>query len=158
MEVQIHRHYINITVACSIIAAPIFSTIEGTTVAAQEQKIQPNATVDFTGGSAAVGVGYTWGSGTLHYNGKDYPFSASGLTLADVGGGQNVVTGEVYKLANAEDFAGTYSAAQTAGALVGGGGIGYLENPKGVIIKVVSSTKGARLNLGVGGVEVRMKQ
>ena len=125
--------------------------------AAQEQKIQPDATVDFTGGSAAVGVGYTWGSGTLHYKGKDYPFSASGLTLADVGGGQNVVTAEVYKLNKVEDFPGSYSAAQTAGALVGGGGIGYLENPKGVIMKVTSSTKGARLNLGVGGVEIAMK-
>jgi hypothetical protein len=41
---------------------------------------------------------------------------------------------------------------------VGGGGIGYLENEKGVIVKVTSSTKGARLNLGMGGVEVSLKQ
>ena len=152
------RYGVIAALACSIIGAPMIAVIGVPMAVAQEQKLRPDATVDFTGGSAAVGVGYVWGSGTLHYKGKDYPFSASGLTLADVGGGQNVVTGEVYKLANAEDFAGTYSAAQTAGALVGGGGIGYLENPKGVIIKVVSSTKGARLNLGVGGVEVRMKQ
>jgi hypothetical protein len=152
-----NRHYIITAVACFIIAASILSTIEAATVAAQEQKIQPDATVDFTGGSAAVGVGYTWGSGTLHYKGKDYPFSASGLTLADVGGGQNVVTAEVYKLNKVEDFPGKYSVAQTGAALVGGGGIGYLESDKGVIMKVTSSTKGARLNLGVGGVEVRLK-
>jgi|tagenome__1003787_1003787.scaffolds.fasta_scaffold20747398_1 hypothetical protein len=151
------RYGVITALACSIIAVPIVATIGVPTVAAQEQKIQPDATVDFTGGSAAVGMGYAWGSGTLHYQGKDYPFSASGLTLADVGGGQNTVTAEVYKLTKVEDFAGSYSAAQTAGALVGGGGIGYLENPKGVIMKVTSSTKGARLNLGVGGVEVRMK-
>jgi hypothetical protein len=98
---------------------------------AQEQKPRPAATVDFTGGSAAIGVGYTWGSGTLHYKDKNYPFSASGLSLADVGGGQNVVTAEVYNLNKAEDFPGTYSIAQAGAALVGGGGIGYLENEKG---------------------------
>jgi hypothetical protein len=151
------RYCMIAALACSIIAAPMAIIIGVPTVAAQEQKAKPDGTVDFTGASAAVGVGYTWGSGTLHYQGKDYPFSASGLTLADVGGGANVVTGEVYKLAKVEDFPGTYSAAQTAGALVGGGGIGYLENPKGVIVKVTSSTKGARLNLGVGGVEITMK-
>jgi hypothetical protein len=152
------RYGVIAALACSIIGAPMVAVIGVPTAAAQEQKIKPDATVDFTGGSAAIGVGYSWGSGTLHYKDKDYPFSASGLTLADIGGGENVVTGEVYKLAKVEDFPGTYSAAQTAGALVGGGGIGYLENPKGVIVKVTSNTKGARLNLGVGGVEVRMKQ
>ena len=80
------------------------------------------------------------------------------MTLTDVGGGQDVVTAEVYKPDNVEEFAGAYSAAQVAGALVGGGGIGYLENSEGVIMKVTSSTKGARLNLEIGGVEVRMIQ
>jgi hypothetical protein len=158
LEGNMNRYGVIAVLACSIIGAPLVAAIGVPTAAAQEQKIKPDATVDFTGGSAAVGVGYVWGSGTLHYKDKDYPFSASGLTLADVGGGSNVVTAEVYKLSSADDFAGTYSAAQAAGALVGGGGIGYLENPKGVIMKVTSSTKGARLNLGVGGVEVRMKQ
>ena len=152
------RYGVISALACSIIGASMTVVVGLPTASAQEQKIQPDATVDFTGASAAVGVGYAWGSGTLHYKGKDYPFSASGLTLADIGGGQNVVTAEVYKLDKVEDFAGTYSVAQAGAALVGGGGIGYLENPKGVIMKVTSSTKGARLNLGVGGVEISMKQ
>src|SRR3954452_22538255 len=33
----------------------------------------PNATFELCGGSVAAGVGYTWGKGTLHYNGTDYP-------------------------------------------------------------------------------------
>jgi len=151
------RYGVIAALACSIIAAPMAAVIGVPTVAAQEQQAKPDGTVDFTGASAAIGVGYSWGSGTLHYKGRDYPFSASGLTLADVGGGANVVAGEVYKLAKVEDFPGTYSAAQSGAALVGGGGIGYLENPKGVIVKVTSNTTGARLNLGVGGVEVTMK-
>jgi len=151
------RYGVLAAIACSIMAIPVATAIGVFPVAAQEQKATPVATVDFTGASAAVGVGYSWGNGTLHYQNKDYPFSASGLTLADIGGGTNVVTGEVYKLSNVDDFAGTYSVAQSGAALVGGGGIGYLENSKGVIVKVTSNSKGARLNLGVGGVEVALK-
>jgi hypothetical protein len=153
-----NRYSVITALACCIIGAPIVTAIGVPVAVAQEQKAKPDATVDFTGASAAIGVGYSWGSGTLHYKDGNYPFSASGLTLADIGGGQNVVTAEVYHLNKVDDFAGTYSVAQTGAALVGGGGIGYLENDKGVIMKVTSSTKGARLNLGVGGVEVRMKQ
>ncbi|WP_198039012.1 EipA family protein [Skermanella stibiiresistens] len=151
------RYSVIAALACSIIAAPMVTIIGVPTVAAQQQQVKPDGTIDFSGASAAVGVGYTWGSGTLHYKGKDYPFSASGLTLADIGGGTNVVTGEVYKLSDVNDFGGTYSVAQSGAALVGGGGIGYLENSKGVIVKVTSNSKGARLNLGIGGVEVAMK-
>ena len=153
-----NRYGVIAALVCSVIGAPVVTAIGVPMAAAQEQKAKPDATVDFTGASAAVGVGYSWGSGTLHYKDNNYPFSASGLTLADIGGGQNVVTAEVYHLNKADDFPGTYSVASTGAALVGGGGIGYLENDKGVIMKVTSSTKGARLNLGVGGVEVRMKQ
>ncbi|MDB5442276.1 MAG: hypothetical protein JWP73_652, partial [Phenylobacterium sp.] len=37
------------------------------------QTAAPNATIDLSGRSVAVGVGYTWATGTLHYNGKAYP-------------------------------------------------------------------------------------
>src|SRR5690349_5670804 len=107
------RYGVVAALACSIMAAPMVTAIGVFPVAAQEQQAKPDATVDFTGASAAVGMGYSWGSGTLHYKGKDYPFSASGLTLADIGGGTNVVTAEVYKLNSVGDFAGTYSVASS---------------------------------------------
>jgi hypothetical protein len=78
------RYGVIAALSCSIIAAPMVVVIGVPTVAAQEQQAKPDGTVDFTGASAAVGMGYTWGSGTLHYKGRDYPFSASGLTLAVV--------------------------------------------------------------------------
>lgn len=140
------------------LACIVAGTCLSTPAVGQDAKRAPDATVEFTGGSAALGIGYSWGNGTLFYKGKQYPFTASGLTLADIGGGQNTVSAEVYNLDRVESFAGTYSSAQTGAALVGGGGIGYLENQKGVVMKVTSSTAGARLNLGVGGVEVALKQ
>jgi hypothetical protein len=137
--------------ACSVVGS-------SSGLMAQDSKVAPEGSIEFTGGAAALGMGYTWGSGTLHYKGKDYPFTASGITLLDVGGTKNEVSAEVYRLNKVEDFPGTYSSSQAGATLVGGGGIGYLENQKGVILKVTSSTKGARLNLGIGGVEVSMKQ
>lgn len=125
-------------------------------LAAQEAKPMPVGKIEFTGGSAALGIGYSWGNGTLYFQGKQFPFTASGLTLADVGGTKNEAAADVYNLKKIEDFPGTYSVAQTGAALVGGGGIGYLENEKGVVLKVTSNTQGARLTLGLGGVTVSM--
>jgi hypothetical protein len=141
-----------------VTALAVWSIFGASMSVAQDQRAKQDATVDFTGSAIAIGMGYTWGSGTLHYQGKDFPFTASGMTLADIGGTTNVVSAEVYRLSKVEDFPGTYSIAQAGATLVGGGGIGYLENEKGVVLKVTSSTKGARLNLGVGGVEIAMKR
>ena len=45
----------------------------------------PDAVIELSGGSVAAGIGYTWGSGTLIYQGKRYPLTISGLSLASVG-------------------------------------------------------------------------
>ncbi len=47
----------------------------------------PSGYVWYSGGSVALGIGYTWGHGTL-CNSKDqkqYPFKLSGVSVADVG-------------------------------------------------------------------------
>ena len=46
----------------------------------------PSGYVWYSGGSVAVGIGYTWGHGTL-YNSKDqkqYHFKLSGVSIADI--------------------------------------------------------------------------
>ena len=40
-----------------------------------------NPTVQFSGGSVAAGIGYSWGSGTLHYRGKSYPIKVDGPSV-----------------------------------------------------------------------------
>src|SRR5712664_4712873 len=60
----------------------------------------PSGYVWYSGGSVAVGIGYTWGHGTL-YNSKDqkeYKFKLSGVSIADVGGAGITAEGEVYNL------------------------------------------------------------
>lgn len=41
-------------------------------------------TVTFSGGAVAIGIGFQWGSGTLTYQGQQYQFKLSGLSVVDV--------------------------------------------------------------------------
>jgi hypothetical protein len=40
---------------------------------ARAQEGTPDETVKISSGSVAAGVGFSWGSGVLTYQGKDYP-------------------------------------------------------------------------------------
>lgn len=119
----------------------------------------PSGYVWLSGGTVAVGIGYTWGHGTL-YNSRDqkqYKFKLSGISVADVGGASINAEGEVYNLTNPADLGGNYSA-YTAGLTVGeGGSIAYLKNEKGVTITLHSQTGGLRFNLAAGGVKVTLR-
>jgi hypothetical protein len=45
----------------------------------------PDATLKLSAGSVAVGIGYSWGGGTLTYKGKSYDVEVNGLSVGDVG-------------------------------------------------------------------------
>jgi len=134
-------------------AAALFATLSALGIAANDK---PDATVDFSGGTAAVGVGVTWGKGTLHFRGQDYPFKLQGLGVVDVGGGAIRGTGEVYNLKKVEDFAGNYAAASAGAALEKGESITTMRNPNGVVMRVKSGTKGAELKAALEGVTILM--
>ena len=113
-----------------------------------------------SGGAVGVGIGYTWGHGTL-YNSKDqkeYKFKLSGVSVADVGGAGITAEGEVYNLASPTDLSGNFSAV-TAGFTIGAGGsVAYLKNEKGVVIKLHSQTGGLRFNLSAEGMHITLQQ
>lgn len=119
----------------------------------------PSGYVWLSGGTVALGIGYTWGHGTL-YNSKDqkqYKFKLSGVSVADVGGAGISAEGEVYNLTNPADLSGNYSA-YTAGVTVGeGGSIAYLKNEKGIVITLHSQTGGLRFNLAASGVKITLQ-
>ncbi len=121
----------------------------------------PSGYVWLSGGSIAIGIGYTWGHGTL-YDGKDqkqYKFNLSGVSIADVGGAGITAEGEVYNLAKPADLSGDYSAV-TAGLTIGAGGsVAYLKNDdNGVVIKLHSQTGGLRFNLSANGMHITLHQ
>ena len=118
----------------------------------------PSGYVWLSGGSVAIGIGYTWGHGTL-YNSKDqkqYKFTLSGVSVADVGGAGITAEGEVYNLTNPADLSGNYTAV-TAGLTIGAGGsVAYLKNDNGVVITLHSQTGGLRFNLSADGMHITL--
>ena len=122
---------------------------------AQENK--PSGTLRLSEGSVAVGIGFSWGSGVLTYEGKEYPFNVEGLSVADVGISRAEATGVVYNLTKLADFTGNYTAI-TAGAAVGGGaGATTMRNQNGVVINLVGTTEGIKFNLSVDGMRLTLK-
>jgi hypothetical protein len=120
----------------------------------------PSAYVWLSGGSVAIGIGYSWGHGTLYYSKdqKQYKFKLSGVSIADVGGAGINAEGEVYNLTTPADLSGNYSAATAGVTVIEGGSVAYLKNEKGVVIKLHSQTGGLRFNLAAEGVHLALLQ
>ena len=119
---------------------------------------QPDGTIELSEGSVAVGIGFSWGKGTLTYKGKKYPVKVEGLSVGEVGITRASARGNVYDLKKIENFNGNYTAAG-AGATVGGGaGATAMKNQNGVVIELTSTTQGANLKLAASGVRLTLQQ
>jgi hypothetical protein len=150
----------------SLVAVVLASTVavaaEGASSAASPvaEGSVPSGYVWLSGGVIALGIGYSWGHGTL-YNSKDqkqYKFKLSGVSVADVGGAGITAEGEVYNLTSPADLSGDYSAVTAGMTIIEGGSVAYLKNDKGVVIKLHSQTGGVRFNLSANGMHVTLQQ
>jgi|SRR5215475_4008140 len=127
-------------------------------VGAAEKEEKPDATITLSTGSVAAGVGFSWGSGVLVYQGKKHPIKIEGLSVGDVGISKASAKGKVYHLKKLSDFAGTYTSA-SAGATVGGGGSATaMQNQNGVLITLVSTSQGLTFKLATEGVKLELKK
>ena len=129
----------------------------GFTQAASKQA-KPDATLRLSGGSFAVGIGFSWGSGTLTYKGKDYPVSVNGVSLGKVGITGSSASGEVYHLKKLQDFGGHYNAGGTGVTLVGGRNAVAMTNQNGVKVLLASTTRGVDVTIAGGGVDMQIKK
>lgn len=127
------------------------------TSGAEEARTEPDATLKFSGGTVAVGAGYTWGSGLLTYKGKEYKFKIDGLPTTALGAGSIDATGIVYHLKNVQDFAGKYAGVTTAAAMGGGVGFSNMQNGSGVFIQFRNTGVGVLLQAGPLGINVAME-
>ena len=120
----------------------------------------PSAYVWLSGGTVAVGIGYSWGHGTLYYSKdqKQYKFKLSGVSIVDVGGAGINAEGEVYNLTSPMDLSGDYKAVTAGVTIIEGGSLAYLKNDKGVVIKLHSQTGGLRFNLSANGIHITVQQ
>lgn len=140
-------------------AAPLAVEGASSTAPVSEGAI-PSGYVWLSGGVVAVGIGFSWGHGTLYYSKdqKQYKFKISGISVADVGGAGVNAEGEVYNLTSPADLAGQYSAVTAGVTIIEGGSLAYLKNDKGVVIKLHSQTGGLRFNLSANGMHITLQQ
>lgn len=135
-----------VLIMCFLISGPAFS------------QDKPDATIRFSQGQVAVGIGYSWGDGVLTYQVKEYPFKIKGLSVVDVGVSKVDANGEVFNLKKLEDFNGTYTTVSAEATLAGGAGVITMKNQNGVTIKVFALTKGVNFKLALEGVKLTLKK
>ena len=146
---RLHR----ILVSLAIIATLLVAVSPGQTA----QPVYPIGTVSIDLTTVAAGIGATWGSGTLRFEGKTFPFSVRGLSLANVGVATATAVGNVYNLKRSSDFGGNYVAAGAGLTLAGGVGGLTMQNQKGVVINLYSVRQGLQLNIGPEGFSINMR-
>jgi hypothetical protein len=138
-----------------VAVASVVSLLTGLAIA---QAKKPDATLSLTEGSVGVGIGFSWGKGTLSFKGKTYPVKVEGLSVGEVGIQRATATGNVFNLKKIEDFDGNYVAG-AAGATVGGGaGVTAMKNQNGVVIELKSTTQGANLKLAAEGIKLSVQK
>jgi hypothetical protein len=144
------KHTMLALVAAAAFAFPLAANAQGNSA--------PVGKLNFSGGSVAAGIGFSWGSGTLDFDGKTYNLKITGFAVGDVGVASISATGDVYNLTNIADFNGNYAAAGAGGTLAAGGTVMAMENTHGVVIQVRSTTAGLHLNLGPSGITLTIQK
>jgi hypothetical protein len=137
-----------------LIAVVGLMSLVGGFAVAQEKKA--DATLKLSEDDVAVGVGFSWGKGSLTYGGKTYPVKVEGLSVGEVGVSRAAAVGSVYNLKKLEDFNGNYTAAGTGGTIGGGAGVTAMKNQNGVVIEMKSTTQGASLKLAAEGIKLNV--
>jgi hypothetical protein len=117
----------------------------------------PTATIELSGGSVAAGIGYTWGKGTLIFEGKRYSLKVSGISIVHVGISNYTASGTVYDLQRVTDINGINTAVSAGAALAGGASVTAMKNSKGVLIQMVATHAGLNFSLGPKGVEITLQ-
>jgi hypothetical protein len=132
----------------------------GFTQAATHNQSGPDATLRFSGGSFALGIGFRWGSGTLTYKGRNYPVSVNGLSVGRVGMTGVSANGEVFNLRHLQNFNGHYTVgAGTRGVTIARGRSGTLmSNQAGVIVRLSAAQRGLDVNATSGGVDMQIQR
>ena len=120
----------------------------------------PSGLVTLTLRTVALGVGGSSGEGTLNFQGRSYPFSISGMSLADIGISTYTGAGKVYDLKSPADLTGSYAASQATFAIAGGASAMTMKNERGVTIVILKNEgqeSGTQLSVGPAGMKITLK-
>jgi hypothetical protein len=115
-------------------------------------------TIEIRVATAGVVLGVNRASGTLHFQGHDYPLSVGGLTAGTVGGGVTRLRGHAYHLRSPADIVGTYRGTAVSLAVAGGRKVVRLHKLNSVVYLHLKGTEaGLELSAAVGGVSISLE-
>jgi hypothetical protein len=120
--------------------------------------LAPDGTVDMREVQVAYMGNAGGGNGTLFYHGGVYPFTVAGLGVGGIGASTVDAEGEVYKLRNLSQFAGSYAQA-SYGFVVGSTSSGdlWMQNEAGAIMHLKAKRTGLMLSLGGDAVVISLQ-
>lgn len=142
-------------VSLALAAAASLALLAGASALAQSPPT--TATIEFEGGAVAIGVGFSWGGGTLHYNGKSYPIKIGGLSALDIGASKYSASGKVTGLKQLSDIEGTYVAGEIGATVAGGASANSMKNDKGVVITFNTTRAGLQFTVAPKGATIKLK-
>lgn len=151
------RHFSAIRVAMISLIA-LVSLVSPSYSQAPSGPRTPSATIRIDIVSGGFIIGASGGSGTLTYQGKQYPLGIGGLSLGlTIGAAKTELVGRVYNLANVSDITGTYTAGEAGLAIAGGRKVARLRNSKGVLLQLRGRQIGLEATLDLSGMEIWLK-
>ncbi len=133
------------------------AAVIGLTGASSSWAEAPVGGISFHERSIAAGIGFSWGGGTLHFQGKNIPFKVTGLAVGQAGAEDITASGSVYRLKNLSDFGGNYTAASGDLTLGGGEGGTAMQNQNGVVLKIRATTQGLDAKIGTEGLKITLE-
>jgi hypothetical protein len=148
----------------SILAAALISACAGDRSASDSppptfQGMPPSGFVDMNEIQVAYIGSAGGGTGTLTFQGQEYPFSVAGLGVGGIGISSIDAKGEVYNLTNVAQFPGAYGEGRY-GAVAGQESFGdlWLRNPNNVVMHLRAKREGLMLSVGGDAVVITMNQ
>lgn len=101
-------------------------------------------------------IGAGGGTGTLTFEGRQYPLSVGGVSLGTIGVAGVELVGTASHLRTAADIAGSYTAVGAGFAFVGGAKVARLQNANGVVIELRGVQIGLDLSLNLSGMTIAL--
>lgn len=118
----------------------------------------PSGTIQIDVVSGGFIIGGSGGSGTLFYQGKQYPLGIGGISVGlTIGMAKTELIGRVYNLRTVSDIAGTYTAGEAGLTIAGGRKIARLRNSKGVFLRLRGRQIGLEATIDLSGMEIWLK-
>lgn len=144
----IYRHLRNLVYG----ATALFAGLSGLSA-----ETPPSATLTMSSESAGIFFGWHDGTGTLTLkDGTQYEVTMDAYSLLSIGYSKAAMTGKIYNLDKAADFAGEYFTTGQSTAFRDGRGDAIFTNDKNVRIELVSKETGVRAGLNFGSATFKL--